>query len=60
MEIKRFSVKIATWANDLIIRAYDENDAVGLARVLFKIPSDIEITATLIIEEEAKNVPSMD
>ncbi len=45
-EVKRFSVKIATWAEPIIIRAYNEHDALGLTRALFKVPTEVEITAT--------------
>ena len=41
-----FRVKIATWASEITIRAYDEEDAVLLTQILFKIPSVVKITAT--------------
>ncbi|KKN34583.1 hypothetical protein LCGC14_0792230 [marine sediment metagenome] len=57
-EFKLFSTKIATWASPITIRAYDEHDALGLTRALFKVPTDVEITAT---EEEVNKseMPSM-
>ena len=48
-ELKLFSTQIETWGSPLLIRALDENDAEGLTRALFKIPTDVGITAT---EEE--------
>jgi len=45
-EIKLFSTQIETWARPLLIRAFDENDAEELTRALFKVPTDIGITAT--------------
>jgi len=46
MELKLFSTQIETWARPLLIQAYDKNDAEGLTRALFKIPTDVGITAT--------------
>lgn len=45
VELKLFSTQIETWGSPLLIRAYDENDAEELTRILFKIPSDVGITA---------------
>ena len=45
VELKLFSTQIETWGSPLLIQAYDENDAEELTRILFKIPSDIGITA---------------
>lgn len=50
-ELKLFSIQIETWASPLLIRAFDEHDAEGLTRILFKIPSDVGITATTEEEE---------
>ena len=47
VELKLFSTQIETWGSPLLIRAYDENDAEELTRILFKIPSDIGITARI-------------
>ena len=46
-EIKLFSTQIETWGSPLLIRAYDEKDAEELTRILFKIPSDVGITASV-------------
>ncbi len=43
---KTFSTKIATWGSPITMRAYDKEDAEELARILFKVPSDIEVIAT--------------
>jgi len=45
-EIKLFSTQIETWGSPLLIRAYDEPDAEGLTRILFKVPSNVGITVT--------------
>ncbi|MBA7649281.1 hypothetical protein ES703_57077 [subsurface metagenome] len=45
-EIKLFSTQIKTWGSPLLIWAFDEKDAEGLTRILFKIPSNVGITAT--------------
>jgi len=45
-ELKLFSTQIETWGSPLLIRASDENEAEELSRILFKIPSDVGITAT--------------
>ena len=50
-EPKLFSTQIETWGSPLLIRAFDKNDAEGLTRILFKIPSDVGITATTEEEE---------
>jgi hypothetical protein len=44
-----FRVKIAIWALPITVRAYDAEDAIGLTRLLFDVPSDIDIT---VITEE--------
>lgn len=49
-EIKRFSTQIDTWASPITMRAYDKDDAEGLARMLFKVPTDATVTATEIAE----------
>ena len=54
VELKRFSTKIDTWASPIIMRAYDEADAEGLARALFKVPSDVKVIATIEIQEEGE------
>ena len=51
-ELKLFSTQIETWGSPLLIRAYDEKDAEELTRILFKVPSDVSITATTEEEEE--------
>ena len=51
MELKLFSTQIETWASPLLIQAYDKNDAEGLTRALFKIPTDVGVTATPEEEE---------
>lgn len=43
---RTFSTKIATWGSPITMRAYDEEDAEELARLLFKVPTDIKIIAT--------------
>ncbi len=48
-ELKRFLTKIDTWGSPIIMRAFDKEDAEGLAQLLFKVPSDVNVTAT---EEE--------
>jgi len=50
-EIKLFSTQIETWGSPLLIRAFDEKGAEGLTRILFKVPSDVGITATSEEEE---------
>ena len=45
-ELKTYSTKIDTWASPITMRAYDTVDAEELARILFKMPSDMKITAT--------------
>jgi len=50
-ELKLFSTQIETWASPLLIRAFDERDAEGLTRALFKVPSDVGVTATAEEEE---------
>jgi len=54
-EIKLFSTQIKTWGSPLLIRAYDKDDAEGLTRALFKIPTDVGITATAEDAEEVKS-----
>ena len=44
--LKSYSTKIDTWASPIIMRAYDEEDAEELARIVFKVPSHVKITAT--------------
>ncbi len=51
MDLKLFSTQIETWASPLSIRAFDKNDAEGLTRALFNIPTDIGVTATIVEEE---------
>jgi len=50
-ELKLFSTQIETWASPLLIRAFDERDAEGLTQALFKVPSDVGVTATAEEEE---------
>jgi len=50
--IRLFSTKIDTWGSPITMRAYDKQDAEGLARIIFKIPTDIKITAIQETEEE--------
>ena len=52
-ELKLFSTQIETWVSPLLIRAFDKEDAEGLTRALFKVPTDIGVTATSE-EEEVK------
>lgn len=42
--IRLFSVKIATWASEITLRAYDAEDAVQLTHILFEIPTNVVIT----------------
>ena len=44
-ELKNYSTKIDTWASPITMRAYDKLDAEELARILFKVPTDIKVTA---------------
>ena len=50
-ELKLFSTQIETWGSPLLIRAFDEKHAEGLTRILFKVPSNVGITATTEEEE---------
>ncbi len=50
-EFKGFSTKIETWKEPIFMRAYDKEDAEGLARILFKVPTEIKVTATEEVEE---------
>lgn len=50
-EIYPFHVKIATWGSEITVRGYDAHDAEELTRVIFKIPTDVEITARPKIED---------
>ncbi len=45
-ELKSFYADIDTWAEPIKLWAYDEHDAEGLTRALFKVPTDVEITVT--------------
>ena len=45
-ELKSFSTKIDTWVDSIAIMAFDEHDAEGLTRALFKVPTDVKITVT--------------
>ncbi len=54
IELKIFSTKIATWASPITMRAYDAKDAEGLARAIFKVPTDVGVTATELIAELEK------
>ena len=45
-ELKLFSTKIDTWAEPITMKAYSKHDAEGLARMLFKVQSDVKVTAT--------------
>jgi len=42
--LKLFTAKIDTWAESLTIRAFNEHDAEGLTRALFKVPTDTKVT----------------
>lgn len=53
-EIKLFEVKIESWAFPLDIRAYDEEDAEGLTRLLFKVPTNKKVSVTPILPEPQK------
>ncbi|MBA7661238.1 hypothetical protein ES703_69253 [subsurface metagenome] len=53
-ELKLFSTQIETWGSPLLIQAFDENDAEGLTRMLFKVPSDVGITATPLPQQIVK------
>jgi len=57
-ELKLFSTQIETWGSSLLIRAFSKYDAEGLTRALFKIPTDIGVTATAVdyIEKEEGSV----
>ena len=46
MDLKLFSTQIETWGSPLLIRAFDKKDAEGLTRALFKVPTDVGVTAT--------------
>lgn len=45
-EIKLFSTKIDTWGSPVTIRAFNKTDAENLARIIFKVSTEVEITAT--------------
>ena len=44
VEIVLFLVKIETWEGALRIRAFNEHDAEGLSRALFKVPTETKVT----------------
>ncbi len=50
-EIVLFTAKIDTWADPLTIRAFNEHDAEGLTRALFKVPTEVKVTVTKGTEE---------
>ncbi len=54
MDLKLFSTQIETWGSPLSIRAFDKKGAEGLARALFKIPTDVGITATSVDDSAHK------
>lgn len=43
--IQVYSVQIENWESPLAIRAFDGKDAEGLTRALFKVPTDVKVTA---------------
>lgn len=45
MDLKLFSTQIATWGSPLLIQAFDKEDAEGLTRALFNVPTDVVVTA---------------
>lgn len=51
--IALFSVKIKTWSLPIIIRAYDVPNAEMLTRILFDIPTGVEIKVTPKVANEA-------
>jgi len=51
-ELKLFSAQIETWASPLLIRASDGKEAEGLTRILFKVPSDVGVTARRFVNED--------
>ena len=51
MDLKLFSTQIETWGSPLSIRAFDKKDAEGLTRALFKVPTNVGVTATGVEEE---------
>ncbi len=53
-ELKRFNTKINTWAMPIIIRAFNKEQAEGLARIMFKVPTTGVVTATELTTEEMK------
>jgi len=44
-ELKLFKTKIETWGLPITMRALNEHDAEELARMLFKLSTDVKITA---------------
>jgi hypothetical protein len=59
-EIYPFWVKIETWGSEIIVNGYDAYDAEGLARLLFKIPTDVKITARPKFQTAMKSSSSME
>ncbi len=53
-ELKLFSTKIDTWAEPITMRAYSPQDAEGLARLIFKVPTDSKIVAIEETKEPAE------
>ena len=45
-DLKLFSTKIDSWAMPITINAHNVKDAEGLTRALFKVPTDVGVTAT--------------
>ena len=45
-ELKLFTTKIETWAMPITISAFNKIDAEGLTRALFKVPTNVGVTAT--------------
>jgi len=56
--LKLFSTQIETWGYPLLIRAYDKEDAEELTRILFKVPSNVDIKATEYYRRVAAIAPS--
>ena len=45
-ELKLFSTKIDSWGSPITISAFNKIDAEGLTRALFKVPTNVGVTAT--------------
>ena len=51
LELKLYKTKIETWGLPITMSAFNEHDAEELARILFKIPTHIKITAEPVAPE---------